>query len=105
MATRNEPPSSEDLMNEIATLRADIGKITETLTAMGRAEAESMAAGVRNKTRRTRQQVEAELEQLRDSAEGAIERADDLVRERPGMALAIAAGLGLVAGLLLHRKD
>lgn len=106
MATRsNEPPSSEDLMREIATLRADLGKITETLTAMGRAEAQSMTDELRSKTRRTRKHVEDELDHLRDTAENALDRADDMIRERPGLSMAIAAGLGLVVGLLLYRKD
>ncbi len=106
MATRsNEPPSSEDLMREIAILRADLGKITETLTAMGRAEAQSVTDDLRHKSRRTRQHVEEELDHLRDTAESALDRADDLIRERPGLSMAIAAGLGLVVGLLLYRKD
>jgi ElaB/YqjD/DUF883 family membrane-anchored ribosome-binding protein len=106
MATRsNEPPSSEDLMREIATLRTDLGKITETLAAMGRAEAQSMTDELRSKTRRTRKHVEDELDHLRDTAENALDRADDMIRERPGLSMAIAAGLGLVVGLLLYRKD
>lgn len=106
MATRsNEPPSSEDLMREVAALRADLGKITETLAAMGRAEAETVTEELRHKTRRARQQVEEELDHLRDTAENALDRADDMIRERPGLSMAIAAGLGLVVGLLLYRKD
>ncbi len=105
MAGSNNSPSSDDLMREIETLRADLARITETMAEMGKAEARSMASEVRKRSRKAREQVEDELENLRGSAEAAIDQADDLIRERPALAMAIAAGLGLVAGLLLYRKD
>lgn len=105
MAGPNKTPSTEDLMREIETLRADLARVTETLAEIGKAEARSMADEVRKRSRKARDQVEDEFEHLRGSAEAVIDQADDLIRERPALAMTIAAGLGLIAGLLLYRKD
>jgi ElaB/YqjD/DUF883 family membrane-anchored ribosome-binding protein len=105
MAGSNNNPSTEDLVREIETLRADLARVTETLAEMGKAEARSMADEVRKRSRKARAHVEDEFEHLRGSAEAAIDQADELIRERPAIAMTIAAGLGLIVGLLLYRKD
>jgi ElaB/YqjD/DUF883 family membrane-anchored ribosome-binding protein len=55
----------------------------------------------------TADQTGARVEELRERAKDALEAArgiDDQVRKNPWAAVAIAAGVGLVIGLLLSRK-
>jgi ElaB/YqjD/DUF883 family membrane-anchored ribosome-binding protein len=55
----------------------------------------------------TADQTGARVEELRERARDALEAArgiDDQVRKNPWAAVAIAAGVGLVLGLLLSRK-
>jgi ElaB/YqjD/DUF883 family membrane-anchored ribosome-binding protein len=55
----------------------------------------------------TAEQTGARVEELRERAKHALEAArgiDDQVRKNPWAAVAIAAGVGLVIGLLLSRK-
>lgn len=55
----------------------------------------------------TAEQTGARVEELRERAKDALEAArgiDDQVRKNPWAAVAIAAGVGLVIGLLLSRK-
>jgi ElaB/YqjD/DUF883 family membrane-anchored ribosome-binding protein len=55
----------------------------------------------------TADQTGAKVEELRERAKDALEAArgiDDQVRKNPWAAVAIAAGVGLVIGLLLSRK-
>jgi ElaB/YqjD/DUF883 family membrane-anchored ribosome-binding protein len=55
----------------------------------------------------TADQTGEKVEELRDRAKQALEAArgiDDQVRKNPWAAVAIAAGVGLVIGLLLSRK-
>jgi len=55
----------------------------------------------------TAEQTGARVEELRERAKNALEAArgiDDQVRKNPWAAVAIAAGVGLVLGLLLSRK-
>lgn len=48
--------------------------------------------------------IEEQLEELRGYAEGAGEWLREFARERPLTAVAIAAGLGFLAGRLLSRS-
>ena len=55
----------------------------------------------------TADQTGARVEELRERAKDALEAVrgiDDQVRKNPWAAVAIAAGVGLVVGLLLSRK-
>ena len=55
----------------------------------------------------TADQTGAKVEELRERAKDALEAArsiDDQVRKNPWAAVGIAAGVGLVIGLLLSRK-
>jgi len=55
----------------------------------------------------TADQTGARVEELRERAKDALEAArgiDDQVRKNPWAAVAIAAGVGLLIGLLLSRK-
>jgi ElaB/YqjD/DUF883 family membrane-anchored ribosome-binding protein len=55
----------------------------------------------------TADQTGARVEELRERAKDALEAArgiDDQVRKNPWAAVAIAAGVGLLIGLLLGRK-
>ena len=55
----------------------------------------------------TADQTGAKVEELRERAKDALEAArgiDEQVRKNPWAAVAIAAGVGLVIGLLLSRK-
>ena len=76
---------------------------TEQLLAQLRAvaqEAEELLQATANQTGER-------VEELRERAKDALEAArgiDDQVRKNPWAAVAIAAGVGLVIGLLLSRK-
>jgi ElaB/YqjD/DUF883 family membrane-anchored ribosome-binding protein len=76
---------------------------TEQLLAQLRAvaqEAEELLQATANQTGE-------KVEELRERAKEALEAArsiDDQVRKNPWAAVAIAAGVGLVIGLLLSRK-
>jgi len=51
-----------------------------------------------------RERAEASLRSAREHLEGAGRDLDAQVREHPWAAVGIAAGLGLIAGILLSRK-
>ena len=72
-------------------MESDGGRIGEGV-AQARREAEELAAG-----------VQEQLEGLRGYAEDAGEWIRDAARERPMVAVAVAAGIGFVLGRLLSR--
>ncbi|HEU5177689.1 MAG TPA: DUF883 family protein [Burkholderiales bacterium] len=71
------------------------------------AELRAVAREAEELLQATADQTGARVEELRERAKDALEAArgiDDQVRKNPWAAVAIAAGVGLVIGLLLSRK-
>jgi ElaB/YqjD/DUF883 family membrane-anchored ribosome-binding protein len=71
------------------------------------AELRAVAREAEELLKATADQTGAKVEELRERAKDALEAArgiDDQVRKNPWAAVAIAAGVGLVLGLLLSRK-
>ncbi|MGQ0531803.1 MAG: glycine zipper domain-containing protein [Caulobacteraceae bacterium] len=84
---------SNDVLDDVSELRKDMGRLAEAASKAARAEVKH--AGHRleqiGKDMRTR---------ANDSAGYVVEK----VRERPGAALGISLGTGLLLGLLLARR-
>ncbi|RVT87354.1 DUF883 family protein [Rhodobacteraceae bacterium CCMM004] len=97
-------PSSEDLSRQIEMLKADIGKIAETLTEMGRSRGQDVADKARAQAEELQSKAEAQAAALRSTAESAVDDAERYVRANPVTALGIAAAIGLLIGLLSGRR-
>ncbi|WP_172300289.1 YqjD family protein [Pseudoruegeria sp. HB172150] len=102
MATAASTPKSngtstskdvEELQAQIATLKADITALTETMKTMGKTRAAQL-----------REQGEAAVGQAKVKGLEAYEQAEASVRENPAMAVGIAAGVGFLVGVILGRK-
>jgi ElaB/YqjD/DUF883 family membrane-anchored ribosome-binding protein len=78
-----KPDDLTDLQAELAALRADLAAITATLASMAQTSTEKAAV----------QQIEQTLEQV-----------TDYTRKHPLQSLGIAAGLGMLLGLLFGRR-
>ena len=105
MAQSSTKPTADDLAAQMEALRADVAALTTTLADLTRAEARDAADSAKRAARKTRENVEHEYEKLHKHAEDAVDQADALIREKPAMALGIAAGLGLLIGLLMSRRS
>ena len=99
---KNTAQTPKELLNDLHTLVADAEKM------MGESLSEHTADAV--DALRTR--YDAAQERLTDIYEGAKTRVvagakctDTAIRENPYQALAIAAGVGLLAGVLLGRRS
>ena len=71
------------------------------------AELRAVAREAEELLQATADQTGARVEELRERAKDALEAArgiDDQVRKNPWAAVAIAAGVGVLIGLLLSRK-
>ncbi|PZX18895.1 ElaB/YqjD/DUF883 family membrane-anchored ribosome-binding protein [Palleronia aestuarii] len=85
-------PTTEDLSRQVELLKTDISRLTETIGDLGRA-----------KGRQLRSQAEDQAAYVRDRAEGKVDEIEQYVRANPATALGIAAGIGLLVGLLNRR--
>ena len=105
MATTDTKPTADDLGKQMETLRADMAKLTETLADLTRAEARNAANGAKRVARKARDGVEHEYDKLQHQAVEAVDHADALIREKPAMAMGVAAGVGLLVGLMMSRRS
>lgn len=88
--------STEDVEAQLAQLRDDMSKLIASVTALGK-----------DKAGTAKEKVTAQAEEALDavSAQASKIEADvtGLVRERPIMALGLAAGVGFLAAMLARR--
>ncbi|TYB89250.1 YqjD family protein [Oceaniovalibus sp. ACAM 378] len=103
MAT-TKTPTPEDLSMQIDQLKLDIALLTETITDIGKSKGDELADTVRSKARSARAAGEEQVAELQRRAQETANSAEDYVRANPAAALGIAAGFGLLVGLITSRR-
>jgi ElaB/YqjD/DUF883 family membrane-anchored ribosome-binding protein len=101
-------PSSEeraqaDLEAEIATLRADLERLSNRLVEAGSGQFAHFAEEVRDAGERALARAEERLEAGRRKGEEQVVSAQTLIREHPLTAIACALGLGYLIARLQGR--
>lgn len=91
-AKRAGDPTTEDLSRQVEALKSDISRLTESLGEYGRA-----------KGRQYRSEAQRRADHYRHEAEGRVDEIEAYVHQNPAQALGIAAGIGLLIGLLSRR--
>ena len=91
MATKPQTP--EDIKEHLDTLTADIKALADAVAGLTRAEAEKLKDEGRNRA-----------EALAKEAGARVHQAEVAVHDHPGMSIAVATGLGFLAGLILGRR-
>ena len=98
-------PDTAKLLDDLRALMRDADALLKATTHVGGETIES----ARDKASSTLDQLKARLgnaqEVLADEAAEALEAAGSYVKKNPWMFLGVAAGIGLIAGLLLSRRD
>ena len=98
MARRRKPKRGgfELIQDELATIRADVASLGNTLGEVASAEARETIKSIRER-----------LDRLADDAGSAtragVEMMEETIEERPFVSVAVAFGLGVVLGTLLRR--
>ena len=102
-ATPIKEPTTSELHQQVETLKADIAKLTETITGLGKQKADATkedlelrAALLKERGKAVADQANAEFQRIAADTERSV-------REKPLQALAIAAGIGLVLGFLTRK--
>ena len=92
---------TEKLVQDLRTLVTDAeALLTATAGHAGEKVAE-MRAQAENAVRRARARLSALEDEFKDKVRDSARAADDFVRENPWRAVGIAAGAGLLLGVLL----
>lgn len=95
--------TQEDLAKQIEQLRTDMAEITRTLADLTKGQVTELRSRAEQRAAELRARGRAAANDVAESARGLEHDAEDYVRQKPLQALAIAAGLGLLVGLLTRR--
>ncbi|MBE0554337.1 MAG: DUF883 domain-containing protein [Rhodobacteraceae bacterium] len=101
---RTETPDVEELTAQIATLKADLARLADTVKGQGEGLAEEVAARARRAYDHVRDEAAQRAGQVRERAEGYLETADTAVKTHPATAMGLAVGAGFLLGLILARR-
>ncbi len=97
-------PAADQLIGEFKSLMAD----AEALIQATEGHADSTIGSIRSKALETLASAKESLSgiegQVSNKAKEAAASADDFVHRKPWEAVGLAAGLGLLIGLLIHRR-
>ena len=92
------------LEEQIAELRADMARVAATLAALGQTSGATLRATLADHVDSLREEGEARLAEVSQSAEATLADLTDYARRNPTQALAMAGGLGLLLGLFFGRR-
>lgn len=102
-AGRTKGSAPDDLEAEIARLREDVARLTEQLAKTGEHSYSAARRAAAQGAEQLRATGEAAAAALRSNAGDIEKQVVDAVREKPLTALAIAAGIGCLLGLMSRR--
>jgi ElaB/YqjD/DUF883 family membrane-anchored ribosome-binding protein len=100
--TEKIPQSAEEMLNELRSLLAEAQKIVEQSPGGG---CEAAWAEMRQRFEAARKRLGEFCEVTRDKITQGAKTTDAAIRENPYAALAIAAGVGVLVGVLLVRRS
>lgn len=103
--TRNSSSrtKNDDLAAEIEALRADVGAVTERLSKIATVGAKTARTHGDDAALTVRQKSDALIDDLTTQLDDIERRAGKAVRSNPLQTLALAAGAGFLAAILLRR--
>jgi ElaB/YqjD/DUF883 family membrane-anchored ribosome-binding protein len=100
MSNKTGDFTSSDLNVDLAALRADIARLSDTVAAMVRVQADAAGAAVRGAVGDARDQLSQAASNAQDSAFGAAADLERRIERNPLTAVLIAAGIGMALGMM-----
>jgi ElaB/YqjD/DUF883 family membrane-anchored ribosome-binding protein len=100
MSTKTGDFAASDLSADLAALRADITRLSDTMAGLVKGQANSAGAAVRGVVGDARDQLSQAANQAQDSALGAAADLERRIERNPLTAVLIAAGIGLALGMM-----
>jgi ElaB/YqjD/DUF883 family membrane-anchored ribosome-binding protein len=100
MSNKTGDFTSSDLNVDLAALRADIARLSDTVAAMVRVQADAAGAAVRGAMGDARDQLSQAASNAQDSAFGAAADLERRIEKNPLTAVLIAAGIGMALGMM-----
>jgi ElaB/YqjD/DUF883 family membrane-anchored ribosome-binding protein len=100
MSNKTGDFTTSDLNADLAALRADIARLSDTVAAMVRMQADMAGAAVKGAVGDARDQLSQAATNAQDSALGAAADLERRIERNPLTAVLIAAGIGMALGMM-----
>jgi ElaB/YqjD/DUF883 family membrane-anchored ribosome-binding protein len=104
MSNKTGDFASSDLTADMAALRADIVRLSDTVAAMVRLQADAAGAAVKGAVGDARDQISQAASSAQDSAFGAAADIERRIEKNPLTAVLIAAGIGMALGMMSRSR-
>lgn len=99
-----KPVSSDKLMKDLRMVMLDAEELLKATAGQAGEKVSEARARAEDSIRMAKEALGEMGEEALDRTREAVASADDYVHENPWAAVGIAAGIGLVVGMLLARK-
>ena len=97
-------PSYEELRARVETLKKDLVELAQAARAAGAQSAREAYGGARRASRKAASAAEDGYDFAGEQLNHAFTEAQDFVRERPAVAMGLAAGAGFLLAMSLMRR-
>ena len=92
--------SVSDLADDLASLRADIARLSDTMAGLVRTQADNASATMKGAVGDARNQIAQAAGQAQESAMGLANDIERRIEKSPLTAVLIAAGVGMALGMM-----
>lgn len=99
----NGANNANNVEAQLEALKEDVGKLAQALTEAGSDRVKEVKANALQKSEYASETAQQTIDRLRNEMEALDRKVSDQVREKPYQALGIAAGVGVLAALILRR--
>ena len=104
MADKSGDSAAADIAADLATLRADIASLSETIAGLMRDRADAADGAVKGVVSDARDQLSQAASYAQDSAFGAAADLERRIERDPLTAVLIAAGIGMAIGMMTKSR-
>lgn len=96
--------SYDELQDQLELVKADLAELTAAMKRAGRQTARQAARRARRTGRRVVETASDGYDYAVDEVEDALGTAEDFAKERPAVALGLAAGAGFLLAMVMSRR-
>jgi ElaB/YqjD/DUF883 family membrane-anchored ribosome-binding protein len=104
MTDKTGDGAASDLAADLAAIRADIARLSDTLSALAHGQADAAGAAVKGAVGDARNRISQAACDAQDSAFGVAADLERRIEKSPLTAVLIAAGIGMALGMLTKSR-
>ena len=104
MTDKTGDVAAPDLAADLAALRADIARLSDTMAGLMRGHADAAGAAVKGAVGDARDQLSQTASHAQDSAFGAAADLERRIERNPLTAVLIAVGIGMALGMMAKSR-